>query len=309
MKESERIVKIEPPDDGRLKMWVERLKAAYGDLLEVSSIGNSLLGRSICALHMGSGSRKVLYCGGVHGREWITTLLMMYFAEELLHAYRERQRMCEMDVGKLLHSGGLTIIPALNPDGIEIAINGGDCPGLRDYLSADLLKNCRSREFCRRWKSNARGVDINRNFNAGWDEMRSLAMNSGICGPSASGWTGEYPESEPETRAVVQLCDAVRFRHVLAFHSQGEEIYWNYRGFTPPRAHLMARVLSVSSGYALRQPQPDAAAAGLKDWFMEKYHAPAFTVEIGSGECPIPLSCFRFLYSRLREMLVLGAAI
>ena len=42
---------------------------------------------------------------------------------------------------------------------------------------------------------------------------------------------------------------------------------------------------------------------------METYHAPAFTIEIGSGECPLALSQFRFLYSRLREMLVLGAAI
>lgn len=304
-----RIVGTEPPDYMRVKGWIQKLREVYGDWLEVDTIGSSVLGRKIYALQMGSPNAPVLYCGGVHGREWITTLLMMSFAEDVLNACANRRRICDMDMNKLLGTRGLIIIPALNPDGVEISINGADCPGLEGYLSEDLFARCRSREFCRKWKANARGVDINRNFDAAWDDMRSIAMDSGICGPSMAGWTGEYPESEPETRAVVELCSRVRFRHVVAFHSQGEEIYWNYRSFTPAKAHLMARILSASSGYALREPSFSASSAGLKDWFMEKYHAPAFTIEIGSGECPLSLSQFRFLYSRLREMLVLGTAL
>lgn len=314
MEKTERIVGIQPPDYARVKGWVETLSAVYPDWLTVSEIGKSLLGRDIYALQIGNGNvspsnAPVLYCGGVHGREWITTLLMLYFAEDVLTACRKRRRMCEMDMNKLLASRELVIIPALNPDGVEISINGADSPGLSDYLSDDLFRCCRSREFCRRWKANARGVDINRNFNAAWDDMRAIAMDSGICGPQAAGWTGEYPESEPETRAVVDLCQQLRFRHVVAFHAQGEEIYWNYRSFTPTRSHLMARILSASSGYALREPGITASSAGLKDWFMETYHAPAFTVEVGRGECPLSLGQFRFLYNRLREMLVLGAAL
>ncbi len=305
----DRIVGIKPPDYIRVKGWIEKLGAAYGDLFEVTSIGNSLLGRKIYAMQMGNLDSPVLYCGGVHGREWITTLLMMYFAEDVLSARANRRQICDMDINKLLSARGLIIVPALNPDGVEISINGADCQGLEGYLGEDLFERCRSREFCSKWKANARGVDINRNFDAAWDDMRAIAMDSGICGPSMAGWTGEYPESEPETRAVVELCSRAKFRHVVAFHSQGEEIYWNYRNFTPAKSHLMARILSASSGYALREPGFSASSAGLKDWFMEKYHAPAFTIEIGSGECPIPLSQFRFLYNRLREMLVLGAAL
>lgn len=304
-----RIVGIEPPDYVRVKGWLEQLSSAYGDWFKVTTIGHSLLGRNICALQMGNLNAPVLYCGGVHGREWITTLLMVCFAEDVLHACANRRRLCDMDMNKLLSTRGLVIIPALNPDGVEISINGADGEGLEGYLGADLFERCHSREFCRKWKANARGVDINRNFNAAWDDMRAIAMDSGICGPSPMGWTGEYPESEPETRAVVALCRRMKFRHVVAFHSQGEEIYWNYRSFTPAKAHLMARILSASSGYALREPSFSASSAGLKDWFMEAYHAPAFTIEIGSGECPLSLSEFRFLYSRLREMLVLGTAI
>lgn len=308
------IVEVAPPDSARVAEWVHALALRYGGLMEVSVIGNSLLGRKIHSFHIGSRRRHVLYCGGVHGREWITTLLLLHFAEELLAACADGTALCEMDVRRLLETGGLTVIPVLNPDGAEISLHAGKGGVPEDYLvpalaSSPLGEKLRNdREFCRRWKANARGVDINRNFDAGWDDMRLISLENGIRGPASEGWTGECPVSEPETRAVVSLCEKERFRHLIAFHSQGEVIYWNYRQCTPPKTHIMARILSMSSGYALGEPALSACAAGLKDWFMEHYRAPAFTVEVGSGRCPLPLSSFRFLYNRLREMLVLGIA-
>ena len=71
----------------------------------------------------------------------------------------------------------------------------------------------------------------------------------------------------------------------------------------------MAKILSMSSGYTLSEPDRTASAAGFKDWFMEKYSLPAFTVEIGRGNSPLSLDCFPFLYNRLKEMLVLGIAV
>ena len=205
------------------------------------------------------------------------------------------------DVRRMLDSRGLVIVPALNPDGIEISVSG-------EPPAVLLCGGSLNPESLGRWKANARGVDINRNFDSGWDEMRLSALERGITGPSPEGWTGSFPESEPETRAIVALCEEKRFRHLIAFHSQGEVIYWNYRNYTPPIARLMAGILSMSSGYALGEPARSAGAAGMKDWFMEKYGKPAFTVEVGRGDCPIPLSGFPFLYRRLKEMLMLGIA-
>lgn len=304
-----KIVGIEPPDSVRVSAWLHMLSEKYSDLIDISVIGSSLLGRGIHSLHIGNRQRKVLYCGGIHGREWITSLLLMYFAEELLNAFSKGDRICDMDICRLLESGGLTIVPVVNPDGVEISVNGSDIPGLEGCLSDDLMMKCReSRDYCSRWKANARGADINRNFNAGWDDVRAIAMERGINGPSPYGWAGEYPVSEPETRAVTRLCEKEAFRHLIAFHSAGEEIYWSYRNYTPSKAHIMAKILAMSSGYSLGEPEKSASSAGLKDWFMERFNAPAFTVEIGSGASPLPLSSFHFLYNRLREMLVLGIA-
>ncbi len=303
-----KIVGTEPPDSAHVTAWLKLLSERYSGLLEISEIGRSLMGRSIFSVHIGNSRRKALYCGGVHGREWITTLLMMNFLEDLLKSVSMGDRICEMDICRLLTTGGLTVIPALNPDGVEISINGDDISRLSNFLNDALIKELKSGEFRRRWKANARGVDINRNFNAGWDDMRVIAAERGITGPSPFGWTGKYPVSEPETRAVTELCEREDFRHLIAFHSSGEEIYWSYRQFTPPRAHIMAKILATSSGYSLNEPDIAASAAGLKDWFMERFNSPAFTVEVGNGESPLPLSSFPFLYNRLREMLVLGIA-
>lgn len=297
---------LQPPCHSSLTDSIERLRQKYGGSLEVRQIGRSVMGREIYALDIGRPDRKALYCGGVHGREWVTTLLLTAFAGELLRAQAEESDICGIDVGRMLDTGGVTIIPALNPDGVEISVSGRMLPGMERWLDGGLIRRCGSADFCRRWKANARGVDINRNFDSGWDEMRLKAIERGIRGGSPEGWPGEYPMSEPETAAVVQLCAAENYRHLTAFHSEGEVIYWSYRNFTPPRAHIMAKLLSVSSGYALGEPSPDAAAAGLKDWFMEKYGRPAFTVEVGRGTTPLPMECFPFLYNRLREMLVLG---
>ena len=62
-----------------------------------------------------------------------------------------------------------------------------------------------------RWQANARGVDINHNFNAGWAALQLQERAAGIGGPSPRQWGGPAPESEPETRAMTELCRRCRF--------------------------------------------------------------------------------------------------
>ena len=129
--------------------------------------------------------------------------------------------------------------------------------------------------------------------------MQALAQKNGKnCGP--------HPESEPETRALAALCRRVCFRHVVALHSQGEEIYWRYGAHTPPQSEMMARVLSAVSGYAVADPAASASHGGFKDWFIDTFHRPGFTLELGRGQNPLPLREFESIYQKAREMLLLS---
>ena len=129
--------------------------------------------------------------------------------------------------------------------------------------------------------------------------MQALAQKSGKnC--------GEYPESEPESRALAALCRRVPFCHVVALHTQGEEIYWRYGDRTPSQSRMMAQVLAAVSGYRMADPSESASHGGFKDWFIDCFARPGFTLELGRGQNPLPLREFEEIYQKAREMLLLS---
>lgn len=136
--------------------------------------------------------------------------------------------------------------------------------------------------------------------------MQEAARKAGKTRPGARQYSGPLPESEPETRAVTDLCRRADFRHVVALHSQGEEIYWRYGESTPPQSRMMAQVLGSVSGYRVAHPTGFASHGGFKDWFISCYRRPGFTLELGKGENPLPLTAFESLYAKAEEMLVLS---
>lgn len=71
----------------------------------------------------------------------------------------------------------------------------------------------------------------------------------------------------------------------------------------------MARILSCSSGYTVSSPEGLACGGGFKDWFVEKFRRPAFTVEVGKGRNPLPIEALDGIYEKLREMLVLAVVL
>ena len=69
----------------------------------------------------------------------------------------------------------------------------------------------------------------------------------------------------------------------------------------------MAEIMAASSGYAVADPEGLASHGGFKDWFIEEMRRPGFTLEMGQGVNPLPLSDFGELYEKAREMLLLAA--
>ena len=150
----------------------------------------------------------------------------------------------------------------------------------RDYL----VRINRGKDFTL-WKANANAVDLNVNFPAGW----GLGLQN-VFSPAPENYIGEFPLSESENRAVTDFALRKKLSGVLCFHSKGEEIYWRFgqKGERLKRDKAIARTLAQQSGYLMVDGK--GSYGGCKDWFIEKFSIPSFTVEVGSDkrEHPVP---------------------
>lgn len=123
-------------------------------------IGTSVNGQPLLARRFGDGGQRILLVGGIHsGRASSSVELMAMFIAEIL----ERPELVPDNVT-------LLIVPNINPDAVD------------------------SDE-----RSNANGVDLNRNWDCNWQP------NPSIQGITMSGMGGERPFSEPETEALRDL--------------------------------------------------------------------------------------------------------
>lgn len=278
---------------------IKELSDKYS-FLKTEIIGKSVLGRNIYALKLGSGKNTVLYAGAFHGSERITGTLLLKFTEELCECIDKVKNMSGFVIEKIFENASLCIVPFVNPDGCEIARAGAVTAGSK----ADFIRKI-SKNNTLKYNANARGIDINHNFPAGWCELHKLEQKNGIYGPAPTRYGGNTPASEPETVALIQLCEKKDFKHVIAFHSQGEVIYHRYNKYLP-KAEKQAQLLSAASKYALEDPEGLAVGGGFKDFFIDKYSKSGFTVEIGKGENPLPIESLEEIYAKIKQMMVIG---
>lgn len=99
------------------------------------------------------------------------------------------------------------------------------------------------------------------------------------------------------------------FRLILAYHSQGEVIYWQFQNYNPPGALFIGRQFASVSGYSLESTPYNSSFAGYKDWFIQNYNRPGYTIEVGLGTNPLPLTQFSKIYKDNLVILVLGAVL
>lgn len=269
--------------------------------IKAKILGKSLCGRNIYYFNVGAKQDQTLYVGGVHGMEWITSIILFKFLDGLLNSFKTGNLLDGIDVKYFLKIRGLTIIPCLNPDGVEIQINGSKSAGKYKELVDEVSKG-----NTKHWQANARGVDLNHNFNASWEDLKKLEIKSGIEKPAATRFGGIRPESEPESKLLTNFCRKNNFNKAIAFHSQGEEIYWDFGKNKPKKSKIIAKIFARSSGYKLSSPEKLATGGGFKDWFIEEFNKPAFTVEVGLGKNPLPIEHVEKIYNQIKEMLVLG---
>lgn len=231
---------------------IKDIKALSAGGARVGTAGKSLFGRNIWYAIAGSGFSGAMIFGAIHAREHITAKLV----SDLAKNYRGR---------------GVLFVPMANPDGVELCKRG--VTSAPENVRKNLLRLNGSDDF-RAWKANGRAVDLNVNFDAGFGKGEKNRFS-----PAPENYVGPYPESEPESKALLSLAKRFSVEKALCYHAKGEVIYYGYEN--GEEDYPAAKTLSDLTGYVpLRS---DGSHGGFKDYFI-KTGKKALTVEVGSDE-------------------------
>lgn len=283
---------------------IQGLKVRY-PFIQVGTAGKSVLGKNLYYIKLGTGPNQVFYNGAHHGLEWITSVLLMKFIEDFSEAYVEGGILRGYNVRDIWKQSTIYILPMVNPDGVDLVINGlqRDNP----YYSRLIQWNKGSTNFSTDWEANNRGVDLNHNYDASWELSKAAEASYGVYGPGPTRYSGTMPESEPESKAVADFTRNHNFRLVIAYHSQGKVIYWTYLNIIPADSPRIVKLFADVSGYTPAQTYGIVSYAGYKDWFIDKFRRPGFTIEVGIGKNPLPISQFNEIYNDNIGILLLGS--
>lgn len=271
-------------------------------------IGFSVLGQSIPALSLGVGPRRVLYTATFHGNEWITTPLLLKFIAQYATAVESDGLIAQRSARQLFRECTIYLVPMVNPDGADL-VTGRWVPGDEAYDRAlGFSRNYPTIPFPQGWKANLNGVNLNLQFPAGWLTAREIKFSQGYTRPGPRDYVGRAPLDQPESRCLSVYTCRVDPDLVLAYHTQGQVIYYQYGDIFIPGAQELAERFAQLSGYQVSQTPYASSFAGYKDWFIRSFHRPGFTIEAGSGVNPLPIGDFDAIYQENLPILVAAAS-
>lgn len=243
------------------------LKEKHEDKLQVNSVGTSCQGRIIPAVRAGAGDEKLLVVASVHGREHITSAFVMRSLKELLES-------TEVPAEK-----SLFVVPVLNPDGVEISL-GREFPLKKQAdFEAELFKN------------NANNVNLNANFPYFHGKVPKFRQG------------GNSPASEPETKALMRLCEKEGFASAIALHARGSCIFWRDFGNGQVKGdYKLAKSFEGTCGFELVSPTEKSSdySGGFENWFRCKFRRPALCVELVKDE----KMSFSQMYEKFEEAVL-----
>lgn len=227
-----------------------KLQEAHKDKVSIKITGTSVKGRLLPLIKLGNGNKKLLAVGAVHGREFVTSAFIMRSISELL----EKEEFGD----KCLY-----VLPMLNPDGAEIAL-GRDFPvvEVRDF-KGELFKN------------NANNINLNANFPFCFSKVP----------PKRQG--GVKAASEPEVKALIELCEKERFCFAISLHARGNCIFWRDLGNGRIKGDFeLAKEFEQSCGFELIPPTRKAEdySGGFENWFRCRYKKPSLCIELVKDE-------------------------
>ena len=285
---------------------VRKLVDAY-PFLRTEVLTTTAFGRPVQTVVIGQGDRKVIYSASHHANEWITTPVLMKFLEDLAEAVQNNGKLFGVEAQNIVNAATIHIVPMVDPDGVDL-VTGAIEPGTLEYETANrIADNFPSIPFPNGWKANLLGVDLNLQYPAGWLQAREIKFGQGFNKPAPRDYVGRAPLNQRESIALAQYTEDIDPALVLAYHTQGKVIYWQFKDYKVPGARELAEEFARLSGYAMEDTPYESSFAGYKDWFIQNWRRPGFTIEVGSGENPLPLEQFDEIYKDNLGILVTAA--
>lgn len=263
-----------PYDYCRTYSALKRLVCRYRGLIRFAESGTSQMCRNIPTVVLGSGGKKILAVGAIHGREYVTTGYLLRCIEEYAENVSLGNNLKSYDLIEILREYSFYFVPMANPDSVEIAL-GRDRP----------LKTHEG--FCAyEYKNNARGVNLNANFPFMWEEVPK----------ERSG--GTAPACERETAFLINICRKHKFLKAFSFHARGGCVYWRDAGNGAVQGDCeTVQKLSVRCGFRVCPVTESVKdySGGFENWFRSEFRKPAFCVELVNDEnAPFDKCCSEF---------------
>lgn len=282
------------------------LAAEYPELVKVNSLGDTADGRQLAQMVIGSptASQQVLIFASIHAREYLTTQLTMKQCEQFLKDLSGGASYRGKTYGELMNDTAVRFLPMVNPDGVTISQKGLDGLNreetktrIRQIAAADHAENLSS--YLRKWKSNADGIDLNRNFDAKWDQY-----DDHVGHPSADHYKGTAPATTAEAKMLIDLTEKYPFRRTISYHTQGGMVYWYFEqtGELKDMSLKFAQAIGNVTGYQLDANYQALDPAGYKDWAISKKKIPSLTIEVGSGDNPVDPAQLPGIYERNKNV-------
>ena len=161
----------------------ERLESDFS-CVKTKQIGRTALGKPLVSIRIGNPDNMIALVGGVHAGESGPELLF-----PAVRSIIETR-------GDLLSKVGIAMLPSVNADMRDVMAEGAPW-----YI-----------------RRNARGVDLNRNFDADFEYVdHSYGLSS--IDPRSFTYRGPYPNSEPETLALIALMEEINPKAVFSYHA------------------------------------------------------------------------------------------